>query len=580
MAYPNTIDSYTANTDNVDDVIAADVNELQTAIVAIETELGTLPKGSAADLKTRLAHSINNAGWLEFDAAAALTISAGAVTVTQNYHTVDTESSAASDDLDTINGGTAGLVVVMRTANDARDVTIRHAVGNVYCAGGANIVLDYTYNLALLIYDAALSRWNAFQGQAGSAVTGSGTSGYIVFWGGSSTITGESNLYWDATNNRIGINTASPETPGHIVLSNADTNTLENVLIISKESSGTPAAGFGAGIAFRLETSTTANQGAASINALWKTATHASRVGNMRLNASDSTGGIEIIDLYADTGMVVNETGLAAIDFRVEGDSEENMILVDASADDVFLGGSTAGLKVNKGGATEVLCSTASALTIGNGAAGVDYVIKIDGETSDLNLTYMEDEGYLKTDQEIRAATTLYRRYYHLPMYSADPGAAGAAFTAPGANTAGGWQIDAATEFLYFDSDVHADWDAASDLKVEIVFEVNVNNTGGGTGDTVDLKLQAFYKGDAETACKTQAVAEVATVVGQSAQYKQFTATFTIDYDATDNVVQVGDKFGFILNLETDTSEVDNIIINGGSFYYNTTHIGIEAGDV
>jgi len=38
--YPTSLDSYTVNTDGIDDVMAVDVNELQSAIVAIETLLG------------------------------------------------------------------------------------------------------------------------------------------------------------------------------------------------------------------------------------------------------------------------------------------------------------------------------------------------------------------------------------------------------------------------------------------------------------------------------------------------------------------------------------------------------------
>lgn len=55
MSYPTTLDSFTAKTDTVDDVLAADWNSLATAIAAIETELGTLPKGAYADVKARLA---------------------------------------------------------------------------------------------------------------------------------------------------------------------------------------------------------------------------------------------------------------------------------------------------------------------------------------------------------------------------------------------------------------------------------------------------------------------------------------------------------------------------------------------
>jgi len=40
MAYPSTIDSPTTNVDNVDVIYAADVNNLQTAVVALETKVG------------------------------------------------------------------------------------------------------------------------------------------------------------------------------------------------------------------------------------------------------------------------------------------------------------------------------------------------------------------------------------------------------------------------------------------------------------------------------------------------------------------------------------------------------------
>ncbi len=40
MAYPSNLDSFTANTDNVDVIYASDVNELQTAITALETKVG------------------------------------------------------------------------------------------------------------------------------------------------------------------------------------------------------------------------------------------------------------------------------------------------------------------------------------------------------------------------------------------------------------------------------------------------------------------------------------------------------------------------------------------------------------
>lgn len=68
----------------------------------------------------------------------------------------------------------------------------------------------------------------------------------------------------------------------------AVTNTVENILTIRHASSGTPAAGFGAGLIFGLESSTTENQSAARIQAIWSEATHATRKAALILTAYDT----------------------------------------------------------------------------------------------------------------------------------------------------------------------------------------------------------------------------------------------------------------------------------------------------
>ena len=52
--YPGAIDTFTAQTDDVDDVLAADMNDVQDPVNAIETELGTDPAGAFATVKARL----------------------------------------------------------------------------------------------------------------------------------------------------------------------------------------------------------------------------------------------------------------------------------------------------------------------------------------------------------------------------------------------------------------------------------------------------------------------------------------------------------------------------------------------
>jgi hypothetical protein len=44
-----------------------------------------------------------------------------------------------------------------------------------------------------------------------NTVTGTGVAGQVAYWSSGSAITGESNLFWDSTNDRLGINITSPQ---------------------------------------------------------------------------------------------------------------------------------------------------------------------------------------------------------------------------------------------------------------------------------------------------------------------------------------------------------------------------------
>ena len=161
MAYPSALDSYTTKIDAVHDVMAVDVNGLQTAVVNIETALGTNPQGSAADVKTRLAQSMAATGNLQFATATVLTISGGVITATQNWHIVTTEAAATTDDLDTITAIYDGFALFLHTPADNRQVRIRHNAGNIYCINGQDIYLNRAGDLCILVQDSALGKWLA-----------------------------------------------------------------------------------------------------------------------------------------------------------------------------------------------------------------------------------------------------------------------------------------------------------------------------------------------------------------------------------------------------------------------------------
>jgi len=94
-----------------------------------------------------------------------LTISSGAVTITGHHHIIDTESDASSDDLDTINGGTDGDFLVIRNADNARDVVVRDGRiygGNIYTRFAGSVTLDETVMQMAFIYSSTHSAWLQF----------------------------------------------------------------------------------------------------------------------------------------------------------------------------------------------------------------------------------------------------------------------------------------------------------------------------------------------------------------------------------------------------------------------------------
>lgn len=131
---------------------------------------------------------------------------------------IGTNASVASNKL-TISGAISGdnNITIDGTANFKGNVTLGDASGdtltiNAETINPANIAAgtDNTvvvYNGSSLVTDEIDSRvWGT------SLVDGDGTAGHVAFFTGASTIDSEASgeLYWDSSNNRLGINTSTP----------------------------------------------------------------------------------------------------------------------------------------------------------------------------------------------------------------------------------------------------------------------------------------------------------------------------------------------------------------------------------
>lgn len=84
------------------------------------------------------------------------TIASGAITIDSMYHKVETESGAATDDLDTINGGTLGQILILKTNDSSHDVTLKDGTGNLNLAG--DFTLDNGQDTITLLCEG--TQWN------------------------------------------------------------------------------------------------------------------------------------------------------------------------------------------------------------------------------------------------------------------------------------------------------------------------------------------------------------------------------------------------------------------------------------
>lgn len=95
---------------------------------------------------------LNAVKQIQYKSETALSISAGVATVSQLFHTIDTENNDPSDDLDTLNGGTEGMFVVFRLENGSRTVTLKHGTGNIIIPGGLDFTMEDANDIVLLIF--------------------------------------------------------------------------------------------------------------------------------------------------------------------------------------------------------------------------------------------------------------------------------------------------------------------------------------------------------------------------------------------------------------------------------------------
>jgi hypothetical protein len=120
-----------------------------------------------------------------------------------------------------IGAGTVTSVAALTLGTSGTDLSSTVANGTTTPVITLNVPTASATNRGALS-SADWTTFNNKQNTITNPVTGTGALGQVAYWSSGSAITGESNLFWDASNDRLGIGTGSPTNPLHIETTGAD----------------------------------------------------------------------------------------------------------------------------------------------------------------------------------------------------------------------------------------------------------------------------------------------------------------------------------------------------------------------
>lgn len=179
-------------------------------------------------------------------------------------------------------------------------------------------------------------------GGSGDILNGGNTTGSTVTVG-----TNDNNSFNLETNGVPRVSISSGASTGGVVTQTnitANTNTIQDAEIIQTNSTGTAATGFGGGILFQGESSTTNNRDMARIASAWTTATDASREAEISFQLGNNGGGLtEILSLNnvtSSSGALVLGSS-STVTFTELGITPNQTYTIGNNSSGIVIGGSS-----------------------------------------------------------------------------------------------------------------------------------------------------------------------------------------------------------------------------------------------
>lgn len=202
---------------------------------------------------------------------------------------------------------------------------------------------------------------------------------------------------------RLGI-TSGATTGGNLTCTavTTNTNTVNNSFTLRTNSTGTAAAGFGGGILFQGETTTTNNMDMAVIKPLWTTATHGSRIADIVFYNAQATALQEIARIRGQNSDIVIGTALQA-SYGANTLTTAQAYTVGNSANALTLGGSSGTVTVSTSN------TGAGALTLSSSSTNGTIII---GNTSSNGATAFQTSASAKASTTVVYKGILFNNSY------------------------------------------------------------------------------------------------------------------------------------------------------------------------
>lgn len=132
-----------------------DAADLKTPIANLQTATQQTLDGFYRFLRTMWVDPVN------------LGILSDAITPTQTRHSLTNEGGGASDQVTTINGHVADLLL-LEQGNLGQTTTIKHGTGNIFFDNGRDYVLDDRNKVVALVWNGLTNKWSGWQFALGS----------------------------------------------------------------------------------------------------------------------------------------------------------------------------------------------------------------------------------------------------------------------------------------------------------------------------------------------------------------------------------------------------------------------------